>query len=142
MLTEPGNRKWLGRQTYQPNLKALTNAAAVALFTVPCPALGTVGGQIVGLVTAANSSDIQSASFVCSYSISAKANVLTMNVATSQAISNALGTMVATIAVTDAGFNVANVAITASSGMANTGAPLILQVEYLVIPIKGIVTYL
>lgn len=139
--TVPGNQRFLDRVTFRPVTRPVVNATANILFTVAVANIAMIGGQVLGTVSVANATEVQTQSFVATFAAVNKAGTLTMQANTvATGTVNTAGTFVVTLAVADQGGGSGVMQFTANvaSGLAT---PTTIQIEYIVVPHKGTVVY-
>jgi hypothetical protein len=142
MLTVPGKIKFNDPVILNPRTKALANAAATILFTVPVANNEWVGGTVIGFAAVANGTEVLCESHQFNYAAVNKAGVLTMTVTESgtATANTSAATPTATPSLVDegSGSGIMDVKILVSSTLAT---PTTIQYQYVVFPMRGTVTF-
>jgi hypothetical protein len=121
--------------------KALTSGAAAILFTLQVAALDSQGGEIVFHVKCTDGTDVQEISGIATYGVVNKAGTLTgafTYVSGNEAKAVSAGTLTLAFTFVDGTGGLGQFKLAATTSL----TPTILQVEYTVFPIRGVVTIL
>lgn len=138
-VTDPNSTN---RVILNPTAKTIVDGSATSLFSVLCPTLDAIGGQIVFLVRASDGTDFQAIAGIATYSAVNKAGTSTATityVTGNEAKSVSAGTLTLAFTAVDSGSGVITFKLQPTGSLTET-TPY--TVEYTVLPIRGAVTIL